>query len=82
MDANQGVQAQTVANYHLANGQGLVVLPVLNKIDLANANPDQVKDQLFNLFTIDPDDVLMVNSLFCLEYILHIILYLYKNMLL
>lgn len=61
MDANHGVQAQTVANYHLASGQSLVIIPTLNKIDLKNANPDLVKDQLFNLFTIDPDDVLMVS---------------------
>lgn len=60
VDANQGVQAQTVANFYLASNQNLTILPVLNKIDLKNADSEQVKDQLFNLFTIDPDDVLMV----------------------
>lgn len=60
VDANQGVQAQTVANFYLAFGKDLVIVPVLNKIDLKNAQPDLVKEQLFNLFTIDPDDVLMV----------------------
>lgn len=62
VDANQGIQAQTVANFYLAFGQDLTILPVLNKIDLKNAKPDQVKEQLFNLFTIDPDDVLMVST--------------------
>ncbi|XP_054261979.1 translation factor GUF1 homolog, mitochondrial-like [Macrosteles quadrilineatus] len=62
VDANQGVQAQTVANFYLAFGQDLTVLPVLNKIDLKNADPDLCKDQLFNLFTIDPDDVLMISA--------------------
>uniref|UniRef100_A0A1B6LX32 Translation factor GUF1 homolog, mitochondrial n=1 Tax=Graphocephala atropunctata TaxID=36148 RepID=A0A1B6LX32_9HEMI len=62
VDANQGVQAQTVANFYLAFNRELAILPVLNKIDLKNAKPDQVKDQLFNLFTIDPDDVLMISA--------------------
>lgn len=67
VDANQGIQAQTVANFYLAFGQDLTILPVLNKIDLKNAKPDQVKEQLFNLFTIDPDDVLMVSTTYVLD---------------
>ena len=53
MDANQGVQAQTVSNFYLAFANDLVVIPVLNKIDLPNANPERVKDQLQNLFDME-----------------------------
>lgn len=62
VDANQGVQAQTVANYHLAVDKGLVVLPVLNKIDLKNADPDSVCIQLSHLFDIDPESVMRVSA--------------------
>jgi len=62
IDANQGVQAQTVANFFLAFGQDLVIIPVLNKIDLKNANPDVVKEQINTAFDIDPSDVLLVSA--------------------
>ncbi|WP_414173068.1 GTP-binding protein [Candidatus Hodgkinia cicadicola] len=60
VDANQGVQAQTVANFYLAFTNDLAIIPVLNKIDLKNANPDAVILQLQNLFYIDPEDVIKV----------------------
>lgn len=62
VDANQGVQAQTVANYHLAVDKGLVVVPVLNKIDLKNADPDRVCIELSHLFDIDPESVMRVSA--------------------
>uniref|UniRef100_A0A1Q3FCB3 Translation factor GUF1 homolog, mitochondrial n=1 Tax=Culex tarsalis TaxID=7177 RepID=A0A1Q3FCB3_CULTA len=62
VDANEGVQAQTVANYHLAKGRELVIVPVLNKIDLKNARPDAVTQELFTLFGIDPDAVLRISA--------------------
>ncbi|CAH1403214.1 unnamed protein product [Nezara viridula] len=62
VDANQGVQAQTVANFYLAFTQELAVIPVLNKIDLKNADPDGVAIQLQNLFGIDKKDVLKVSA--------------------
>ncbi|XP_069168480.1 translation factor Guf1, mitochondrial isoform X2 [Procambarus clarkii] len=62
VDANQGVQAQTVANFYLAFMNELAIIPVLNKIDLKNANPTVVKEQLMNLFEIDPDEVLLVSA--------------------
>jgi small GTP-binding protein len=43
VDANQGVQAQTVSNFYLAFGNDLALVPVLNKIDLPNAQPYKVK---------------------------------------
>ena len=46
IDAAQGVEAQTVANAHLAIAQGLEVIPVINKIDLPSAQPEQCKKQI------------------------------------
>ncbi|KXJ75822.1 hypothetical protein RP20_CCG010957 [Aedes albopictus] len=62
VDANEGVQAQTVANFHLARSKQLVIVPVLNKIDLKNARPDAVAQELFTLFEIDPDEVLRISA--------------------
>ncbi len=55
VDAAQGVEAQTVANYQLAKEQGLAVIPVVNKIDLANAQPERVETELRHL--LQDDDV-------------------------
>src|ERR1041384_727401 len=46
VDAAQGVEAQTVANVHLATKQGLAIIPVINKIDLPHANLPQTRTQL------------------------------------
>lgn len=61
VDANQGVQAQTVANFYLAFTKELAIIPVLNKVDLKNADPEAVKMQLENLFGINPSEVLKVS---------------------
>lgn len=61
VDACHGVQAQTVANYHLAKSREMAVVPVLNKIDIKHANPGQVCMDLKNLFGINPETVLKVN---------------------
>src|SRR4026209_710474 len=53
VDAAQGVEAQTVANGHLAHKQGLTLVPVINKIDLPAADPDRVKEQIENVIGID-----------------------------
>ncbi|XP_017109741.2 translation factor waclaw, mitochondrial [Drosophila bipectinata] len=62
VDACHGVQAQTVANYHLAKQRNLAVVPVLNKIDIKHANPDQVCQDMKLLFGIDPAQVLRVSA--------------------
>ncbi len=49
VDASQGVEAQTVANYLLAKERRLAILPVINKIDLPNAEPDRVEDEIRHL---------------------------------
>ncbi|KAH1026897.1 translation factor GUF1 homolog, mitochondrial [Dendroctonus ponderosae] len=62
VDSNDGVQAQTVANFYLAFGSDLIIIPVLNKIDLKNADPDRVTKQLESLFDMDPKEVLRVSA--------------------
>jgi small GTP-binding protein len=62
VDANQGVQAQTVANFYIAFGKDLVIIPVLNKIDLKNADPVAVSGQLRTLFGFSENDILKVSS--------------------
>ena len=65
VDANQGVQAQTVANFYLAFSQNLAIVPVLNKIDLKNADPDGVAIQMRNLFELKPETILRASTFFC-----------------
>ncbi|KAF5286618.1 hypothetical protein FQA39_LY16226 [Lamprigera yunnana] len=62
VDANDGVQAQTVANFYLAFGNDLIVIPILNKIDLKNADTERVAKQLQTVFEIDPNTVLKISA--------------------
>ena len=62
VDANSGVQAQTVANFFLAFERGLAVIPVINKIDLPHAKPDEAIAQIESLFGIAKDQVLRVSA--------------------
>ncbi|MCH7612674.1 MAG: elongation factor 4 [Candidatus Marinimicrobia bacterium] len=62
VDAAQGVEAQTVSNTYLAIDSGLVVIPVINKIDLPSARVDEVTDQLVELMGCDPDDVVLTSA--------------------
>src|SRR5437588_2956787 len=58
VDASQGVQAQTVANAFLAMEGDLTIVPVLNKVDLSIARPDEVKAEMEQALGIVPDEVL------------------------
>lgn len=58
VDAAQGVEAQTISNLYLAMNQGLVIIPVLNKIDLPGAMPEEVKDEMEDLLACDRDDII------------------------
>ncbi|QEH37655.1 Elongation factor 4 [Aquisphaera giovannonii] len=62
VDATQGVQAQTVANAYLAIGNDLSIVPVLNKIDMQAARPEEIKEEIMHTLGIDPDDVLAVSA--------------------
>ncbi len=62
VDASQGVEAQTVANFHLALDSNLNVIPVLNKIDLPSADVDRVKDQMHEIFGFREDEVSSVSA--------------------
>jgi GTP-binding protein LepA len=62
VDAAQGLEAQTLANFHLARDAGLVIVPALNKIDLPAAEPEQRTKELANLLDCDPADILHVSA--------------------
>ncbi|XP_068631784.1 translation factor GUF1 homolog, mitochondrial isoform X2 [Battus philenor] len=62
VDANEGIQAQTVAVHSLAKRNNLIIIPTLNKVDLPRADPDKVKGQLNSLFNIDTNTVLSVSA--------------------
>eukprot|EP00795_Rhopilema_esculentum_P000614 gene614-10308_t len=62
VDAAQGVQAQTVANFFLAMNANLTVIPVLNKVDLKSAAPGRVSKQLENVFGFDKEEILRVSA--------------------
>jgi GTP-binding protein LepA len=58
IDATQGIQAQTISNLYLALENDLEIIPVLNKMDLDAANPDEAKDQIIDLTGCDVDDII------------------------
>ena len=62
VDAAQGVEAQSVANCYTAIEQGLEVLPVLNKIDLPQADPERVSTEIEDIIGIDATDILCVSA--------------------
>src|SRR2546430_6560417 len=62
VDAAQGIEAQTLANVHLALREGLTIIPVLNKIDLPSAQPELVMDELENALAIPREEVLLVSA--------------------
>ncbi|KAI1912924.1 Translation factor guf1 mitochondrial [Ophidiomyces ophidiicola] len=62
VDASQGVQAQTVANFYLAFAQGLELVPVINKVDLPSADPERALDQMKTTFELDTDKAVLVSA--------------------
>jgi GTP-binding protein LepA len=62
IDAAQGIEAQTLANVHMALAQGLVIVPVINKIDLPSAQPELVLDELENVLAIPREEVLLASA--------------------
>ena len=62
VDASQGIEAQTVANLYLALDHDLTIVPVVNKIDLPNARPDEVAQELEELLGTPAEEVLQVSA--------------------
>jgi GTP-binding protein LepA len=58
VDAAQGIEAQTISNLYLALDHDLVIIPVLNKMDLPSAMPEEVKDQIVDLIGCDRDEII------------------------
>ena len=58
VDASQGIQAQTISNLYLALDHDLVIIPVLNKMDLPGAMPEEVKDQIEELILCERDEII------------------------
>jgi len=62
VDATQGIQAQTISNLYLALEHDLEIIPVLNKMDLPSANPEEVKDQIVDLIGCELEDILSASG--------------------
>src|SRR6266487_1507685 len=62
VDATQGIEAQTLANVHLALREGLTLIPVLNKIDLPSADPEPIMDELENVLAIPREEVILASA--------------------
>ncbi|MCX5923902.1 MAG: translation elongation factor 4 [Candidatus Dependentiae bacterium] len=62
VDAAQGVQAQTMANFYLAFEQDLKIIPLLNKIDLPNANVPKIANELYSLFDFMPEEIIACSA--------------------
>lgn len=62
IDASQGVEAQTISNLYLALNHDLEIIPVLNKIDLPGAMPEEVKDQIVDLLGCEREDIVAASG--------------------
>lgn len=62
VDASQGIQAQTISNLYMALDHDLTIIPVVNKIDLPGASPEEVQDQIVDLLGVDPEEVLFASG--------------------
>ncbi|MDY3842059.1 MAG: translation elongation factor 4 [Prevotella sp.] len=62
VDATQGVQAQTISNLYMAIEHDLEIIPVINKIDMPSAMPDEVEDEIVELIGCDPEDIIRASG--------------------
>ena len=62
VDATQGVQAQTISNLYMAIDHDLEIVPVINKIDMPNAMPEEVEDEIVDLIGCDPSDIIRASG--------------------
>ena len=62
VDASQGIEAQTISNLYLAIENDLEIIPILNKMDLPGAMPEEVTDQIIDLIGCSKDDVIQASG--------------------
>ena len=62
VDATQGVQAQTISNLYMAIDHNLEIIPVINKIDMPSAMPDEVEDEIVDLIGCAPEDIIRASG--------------------
>ncbi|MBR5653952.1 MAG: translation elongation factor 4 [Prevotella sp.] len=62
VDATQGVQAQTISNLYMAIDHNLEIIPVINKIDMPSAMPEEVEDEIVELLGCEPDDIIRASG--------------------
>ncbi len=62
VDASQGIEAQTISNLYLAIEHDLEIIPVMNKIDLPHAMPDEVSDEIVDLVGCKPEDIIRASA--------------------
>ncbi|TET06945.1 elongation factor 4 [Candidatus Dependentiae bacterium] len=62
IDATQGVEAQTMANFYLAFDQDLTIIPIINKIDMSAADPERVSNQIISLFDFKPEEIIYTSA--------------------
>ncbi|MCU0445793.1 MAG: translation elongation factor 4 [Microscillaceae bacterium] len=62
VDSSQGIEAQTISNLYLAIGNDLTIIPVLNKIDLPHAMPEEVTDEIVDLIGCDPSEIIRASG--------------------
>ncbi len=62
VDASQGIQAQTISNLYMAIDNNLEIIPVINKVDLDSAKPEEVEDQIVDLLGCDPEEVIRASG--------------------
>ena len=62
VDATQGVQAQTISNLYMAIDHDLEIIPVINKIDMPNAMPEEVEDEIVDLLGCEPGEIIRASG--------------------
>ena len=62
VDATQGIQAQTISNLYMAIDSNLEIIPVINKVDLESANPDEVEDQIVDLLGCKREEIIRASG--------------------
>ncbi|MFC1517535.1 translation elongation factor 4 [Candidatus Margulisiibacteriota bacterium] len=62
IDASQGIEAQTLANVHMAMGQELKIIPIINKIDLPNADPELVKKEIEDVLQLPSEEAILTSA--------------------